>query len=136
MRKGVAAVECALVMPFLVFLILGTVEVGRYIQVTQIITNATREGSRAYAQRTPLGTPQYAIDTVQLCIKADGFDPTLATVTPSQKETPFGTQVQVDVSIPYVWYLAPKPFMSVALFPPFMLHCNVHSVVVFRKEVP
>jgi len=50
-RRGVAAVEFAFVtMLFIVPLILGVWEVGRLIQVQQIVSNAAREGARMAAQ--------------------------------------------------------------------------------------
>jgi Flp pilus assembly protein TadG len=49
-RRGVAILEFAWVGPFLFFLLLGVWEVGRLIQVHEILTNATREGARLAAQ--------------------------------------------------------------------------------------
>ena len=45
-RGGVAAVEFALVLPLILSLLLGVWEVGRLIQVNQILSNAAREGGR------------------------------------------------------------------------------------------
>jgi Flp pilus assembly protein TadG len=45
-RRGVAAVEFAIVAPVFFLLVLGMIEVGRMIMVKQIITNAAREGAR------------------------------------------------------------------------------------------
>lgn len=49
-RKGVAAVECAIVVPFLVVLVLGAVDVGQYANVYQKISDASREGARVAAR--------------------------------------------------------------------------------------
>jgi Flp pilus assembly protein TadG len=49
-RRGVAAVEFAFVAPILFTLMLGVWEVGRLIQVQQLVQNATREGARIAAQ--------------------------------------------------------------------------------------
>jgi len=50
-RRGVAAVEFALVaLLFLVPLLIGIWEVGRLVQVHQIVSNAAREGARLAAQ--------------------------------------------------------------------------------------
>lgn len=49
-RYGVAAVEFAFVMPILLTLLLGTWEIGRAIQVQQVMVNAAREGARIAAQ--------------------------------------------------------------------------------------
>ncbi len=45
-RPGTASVELAAVLPVLVGLMLGIWEVGRLIEVQQIMTNAAREGVR------------------------------------------------------------------------------------------
>lgn len=46
LRAGSAAVEFAFVMPILLTLMLGLWEFGRLIEAQQIVTNASREGSR------------------------------------------------------------------------------------------
>ena len=48
-RFGAAAVELAVVLPLLVTLLLGLWEVGRMIEVTQVLSNAAREGARLAA---------------------------------------------------------------------------------------
>jgi Flp pilus assembly protein TadG len=48
-RGGTAAVEFALILPVLLLLVLGIWEVGRMVQVQQIISNAAREGGRQAA---------------------------------------------------------------------------------------
>ena len=45
-RRGVAAVEFALVAPLFILLVMGMIEVGRGLIVQQILTNAAREGAR------------------------------------------------------------------------------------------
>jgi Flp pilus assembly protein TadG len=45
-RRGTAAVEFAVVLPFLMLLILGIWEVGRMVEVQNLLTNAAREGAR------------------------------------------------------------------------------------------
>ena len=49
-RNGVAAVEFAFVMPIMLTLLMGTWELGRVIQVQQVMVNAAREGARIAAQ--------------------------------------------------------------------------------------
>jgi Flp pilus assembly protein TadG len=49
-RGGVAAVEFAFVLPILLTLLMGTWELGRVIQVEQVMVNAAREGARIAAQ--------------------------------------------------------------------------------------
>jgi Flp pilus assembly protein TadG len=45
-RAGGAIVELALLMPVLLILLLGCWEVGRMVQINQILNNAAREGAR------------------------------------------------------------------------------------------
>jgi hypothetical protein len=60
-RRGVVAVEAAITLPFLVIVMFGVWEVGRLIQVNQIVANAAREGARlaagAYVNGTPVTDP-------------------------------------------------------------------------------
>lgn len=50
-RRGVAAIELAFVfMLFVIPLMIGIWEVGRLVQVQQVVSNATREGARLSAQ--------------------------------------------------------------------------------------
>jgi len=46
---GAAAVEMALVLPFLMIILMGIIEFGRVLYSQQVITNAAREASRASA---------------------------------------------------------------------------------------
>jgi len=85
-RSGAAAVEFAfMTTAVLVPLLFGVWEVGRMIQVKQVLTNATREGARLAAQgytinssgsptqiRSSTGTPNVA-DTVYDYLIAAGF---------------------------------------------------------------
>lgn len=45
-RAGAAAVETALVLPLFFGVVMGMVEFGRAFMVTQLLTNAAREGAR------------------------------------------------------------------------------------------
>ena len=57
-RRGVVAVEAAILLPLLLTLMLGIWEVGRMIQVNQTLINAAREGARlaagGYVNSTPV----------------------------------------------------------------------------------
>ena len=56
-RRGVAATEAAFVLPLLVLLMMGVWEVGRMVEVNQLLTNAVREGARLAAGGTQNNTP-------------------------------------------------------------------------------
>ncbi|MCE9534075.1 MAG: pilus assembly protein [Planctomycetes bacterium] len=49
-RNGAAAVELAVILPFLVILIVGVWEIGRLIQLQQIMNQAARDGARLASQ--------------------------------------------------------------------------------------
>lgn len=45
-RRAVAAVEMALALPLLVLMLLGTIDLGQFVNVGQVISNASRIGAR------------------------------------------------------------------------------------------
>lgn len=51
-RRGVAALEFAVIAPVLVLFIFGIIEIGRVVMVSQMATNASRETARYAAQGT------------------------------------------------------------------------------------
>src|SRR5262249_39241255 len=55
-RLGIAAVEMAVLLIPLMTLFLGVIEFGRIIQVSQVVTEAAREGARAAAQGVSVQT--------------------------------------------------------------------------------
>ena len=75
-RRGTAAVEAALVMPVMVILMLGVWEVGRAVQMTQLLNDAAREGARMAAGGVNNGT-SVTVATVQQAVRdsmtASGF---------------------------------------------------------------
>jgi Flp pilus assembly protein TadG len=106
-RRGAAAVEMAVAATLLSPMLIGMWEVGRVVQVQQILSNAVREGGRqastgqltsaqvqqvvtTYLQNAGLPTTNAAV-TVQ-DLSAPGTDPTAA----SQFD-----QIQVSATIPY-----------------------------------
>jgi Flp pilus assembly protein TadG len=56
-RRGIVATEAAVIMPFLIIAMFGMWEVGRLIQVNQIVVNSAREGARLAAGAYVNGTP-------------------------------------------------------------------------------
>jgi len=57
-QKGVAAVEFAIILPFIVLLVFGTIDFGVVFYNKQVITNASREGVRA-------GITGASVDTIK-----------------------------------------------------------------------
>ena len=61
-QRGAAAVEFALVLPFLLMVVLGAIDWGWYFFVREVVTNAAREGARAGAVATAANPTQAAQD--------------------------------------------------------------------------
>ena len=51
-QEGAAAVEFALILPVLIFLVLGGMDLGHRFYMQHLITNASREGARYAAKYT------------------------------------------------------------------------------------
>jgi Flp pilus assembly protein TadG len=106
-RGGTACVEFAAVLPILLTFVLGVLEIGRYVEVYQVINAAAREGARQAS--TGQMTNAQVITAVTGCVQAAGLPTNQLTVTVSDLTNP-GTDVsqatildnlQVTVSLPY-----------------------------------
>ena len=68
-RRGAATVEVAAVLPLLVLLTFGIVEIGWYVHVAQVVHNAARQGARA-AVRLENSNPE--VEAIVLdCLQTD-----------------------------------------------------------------
>jgi len=85
-RRGSAAVELALLLPFLILILFGTIEVGRVLDVQGILTQAAASGGR----QASLGTQTNAQvrQTVLNYLTSAGIPTTNATVTVSDLTQP------------------------------------------------
>jgi Flp pilus assembly protein TadG len=106
-RRGVAAVEAALLLPVALILILGTWEAGRMIEVEQILNNAAREGGRSASSGQD--TNSQVQQTVLNYLQNAGLPSASATVTVTNL-THAGVdctqateldQLQVTVTLPF-----------------------------------
>lgn len=86
-RGGTAAVEAALVMPLLIIVTFGAIDVAQYINLSQIVSNASREGARIASRH---GTSN--VDEVE-----DGVVDYLASTMPHLSESELGEAVTVIV---------------------------------------
>lgn len=119
-RRGVAAVEFALVLPVFLILLIGVWEIGRLIEVKQLASNAAREGSRRAS------TGQYTNAQVQQIVlqylQNAGVTTPNAVVTVSNLTNPPADvnnanqmdRLRVEVSIPFgdVRWVALNFFLS------------------------
>lgn len=111
-RRGVAAVELAVILPFLMLLLFGIWEVGRFLDAQMLLEGACREGARqaaAGARRDPItgnvtfiyATPTTGETDVETAVKnwlaRSGVSTTSVTVTyqnldPSLPVSPYTTK--------------------------------------------
>ncbi len=84
-ERGAAAVEFAIVLPLLLFIVLGAIDWGHYFMVEQIAVNAAREGARVGSLHAPDApdAPMLAEATATATgyLSRAGLDVTRATVT-------------------------------------------------------
>ena len=112
-RRGVAAVEFAILAPLFFLLIFGMIESGRAIMVQQVLVNASREGSRRAVIEDATVEEVKAVVTDYLA--GASVAGTTVTVSPgSLSDLGFGDPVTVSVSVPYssVSWLPSPWFMS------------------------
>jgi Flp pilus assembly protein TadG len=120
-RSGTAAVELAVVAPLVIALLVGLLEVGRMVQMNEIVSNAAREGAR----KASTGVNTYA--DVQTTVtnyltragitNQTGLTVTVNNVTQGNAGPSFDPstsfwldQLQVSVTLPYSnVQLAPLP---------------------------
>jgi Flp pilus assembly protein TadG len=107
-RRATACVEFALILPVLMIFVLGLLEMGRFIEVRQILTSAAEEGARQAS--TGQITNAQTVSVVTGCVAAAGLPTTGLTVTVADL-TNLGTDVskatcldnlQVTVTIPFI----------------------------------
>jgi Flp pilus assembly protein TadG len=120
-RRGAAAVEFAVAAPLLLLLVFGLIEVGQFVNIAQVVSNASREGARLAARvTTPTassvdsGVREYLKDaldsygisssqidntsTVAVAVKANST--TLSSGT-NLSAYPTGTPMTVEVTISF-----------------------------------
>ena len=124
-RRGVAAVEFAMVAPVFFLLVIGIVEIGRAMMVQQVLINASRVGARRAV--TLSSTEQAVIDIVTDYAAGVGVDGVSVAVSPNPATAASGTAITVGVQIDYgqvSWLPAPW----------FMGGKQLAATSVMRKE--
>ncbi len=95
-RWGAAAVEMAVVMPFLLTLLFGIIEYGWVFTIRQCLTNAAREGARTAA--LPGSTEDDVMDRSHEILNPLGLSTATITLTRSTPGNPVET---VRIAVPY-----------------------------------
>ena len=125
-RCGVAAVEFALIAPLLILTMLGAIDVGRFINVGQIVNDASREGARQASRNTVKNVSDVESTVSSYLSNAFGVSNLTATVTVSDssgapisggdlsREDLTGSSLSVTVALPYnqVRWMAGFPGVS------------------------
>ena len=105
-RRAVAAVELAVVLPFIMGLLLGMWEVGRMVEMQQILANAAREGARQASTGNYTNSQVQTIVTNYLTEAGIPTANVVVTVADNTSGTDVSSatyldQLQVTVTIPY-----------------------------------
>jgi Flp pilus assembly protein TadG len=100
-RRGVAAVEFALVAPIFVAFAMGFVEFGRALAVQQMLTNASRAGARVAAKDSTVSVSdvQSAVGSYLSGARISGATTTVSPASLAGVQD--GEPVTVVVSIPF-----------------------------------
>jgi Flp pilus assembly protein TadG len=113
-RRGTACVEFAVVLPMLLIFILGILEIGRFVEVYQIVEAAAREGARQAS--TGQMTNSQVVSAVTGCVKAAGLPTNHLTVTVSDLTNP-GMDVSQATILDNLQVTVTLPYSSVAWSP-------------------
>jgi len=81
-QKGIAAVEYALVLPFLTLLLFGIIDFGTALYNREVLTNASREGARAgIILSVPRPSEADVNNVVQAYLTSAGMNPSEVSIT-------------------------------------------------------
>ena len=112
-RSGAAVVEFAVVLPIIVLLFMGTLEVGRAVMVRHVLEETARAGCRVAVFEN--GTKQDVLDIVATAMSNANIKNYTVTIDPDPPENLTAFQaVTVTVSVPYseVSWLPSSDYMS------------------------
>jgi Flp pilus assembly protein TadG len=139
-RRAVAAVEFAMILPVILTLLLGIWEVGRMIEIQQILYNAAREGGRQAASGEL--TNAQVQDAVTDSLQTSGVPVNNVVVTVKDLDTPandvsnanYLDRIQITVTIPIAdirWSL-----ISLVTTPGQLMVSQVEWVTMVDKPYP
>ena len=112
-ERGAAAVEMALVLPFLVLLLGGIVDLGRAFMAEVVVTNAAREGSRMAQIDRNATTTGTSIQNRAVAAATGVASPTVVATPTTACSNSATAQVTVTVSTSFDWlFLAALPGLT------------------------
>lgn len=98
---GQAMVEAALVMPILLLLVIGIVELGRAWNAHQVLTDAARQGARIAAIADPTITADSVEMTVRNALARAALDADAATLELDGVDGSPGSPTRIAIEYPY-----------------------------------
>ena len=105
-RRGAAAVELALVSPFLAFLFAVTVDFARAFNVSQTIENCARNGAIYAADPKAPANNLYSSVSAAALASANGLSPTPTVTSTNGTDANGNSCVTVTVSYPFTTFLS------------------------------
>ena len=116
-RRGQSLVEFALVVPLLLLMVVGVIEFGRAWNMSQVVTDAARQGARTAAVfNSDLSVPQDSVVAfVEAALRSGNIDPTAPGVVIYVGNYQQGTGLPdtVRVEVPYQFMIF-GPVMALA----------------------
>lgn len=96
--NGQAVAEAALMLPFLIFILIGIFVVGYWLYVRQVVVAAAREGARVGAQTGDYASLDEAARSVMMSVDADLNKDRISVTTQRDQNGQRGTTLIVQVS--------------------------------------
>lgn len=138
-KHGIASIEFAIILPILLILIFGIIELSLILYNKAMLTNASREGARAgIVYRADPSTGNYSpITNEEIIAVVNNYlsnhlitfgGPKTATTTITRDGTSPGGQLTVSVTFGYRFLVLPN-FISSLINP-----INLNAVTVMRFE--
>ncbi len=135
-RRGTASVEMAFVSPLIVILLLGTWEMGRYVEVQQMISDAARDGGRQASSGQM--TNSQIVSAVTNYVKFAGL-PTANLVVIVNDLTNPGVDASQATCLDQIQVTVSLPFKDVRWTPLKLVTTdatNVTATVVWYSSIP
>ena len=128
-RPAAAAVEFAVILPLVVALLLGAVELGRAVTVQHMLQEAAQAGCRLYSVNDPELTRQDAIDIIELAMSHAGVDNYEIDLEP-------GSRAEVDEHLEPVTVRITVAYNDVSWFTPkFLADANIVGTCTLPADV-